>query len=253
MDGKPYHNRRLLCELYHNYNKGLNEIADELGVSLSTISRAFNKHDIERRTAKAGELEDKSWMEQRYHGDGMSSTEIADELDCTHRTVLNWLERHGIERRERNERPQQLTDRDKMRELYVERDLSGHDIADRLDCNQKAVYRWLNKYDFDKTPKPQRRGKDNPQYKSGNRNYGDGWYAIRRDVRERDGACQSCGISRQRCKDEYGEDLHVHHVIPARKFDDSQQEQQNSKENLVALCRDCHERWEGIPVKPVLV
>jgi len=238
----------VLAELWYDKDYTLREMADELDCTLSTVIKWMDKHSLPRIPAE--ELSDESWLREHYHGMGMSTTEIADELGTTHGTVLRHMKRNNIERRKRNERPDELTDKGKMRELYIDRDLSGYDIADKLDCNQKSVYRWLNKHGLEKTPKPHRRGEDNPRYKNGHREYGHGWDTIREDIIERDGACQSCGISREECEDEYGRDLHVHHVIPARKFDDP--DKQNDPKNLIALCPDCHNRWEGIPVKPVL-
>jgi 5-methylcytosine-specific restriction endonuclease McrA len=41
---------------------------------------------------------------------------------------------------------------------------------------------------------------------------------------------------------EYGQKLHVHHLEKARNVDDS--EDRNSMENLITLCRDCHNGYE---------
>jgi len=45
--------------------------------------------------------------------------------------------------------------------------------------------------------------------------------------------------------DEFGEKLHVHHIIPARQIDDP--EERNGMNNLICLCRRCHGVWEEIP------
>jgi predicted HNH restriction endonuclease len=47
---------------------------------------------------------------------------------------------------------------------------------------------------------------------------------------------------------EYGERLHVHHIIPARQFDDP--EPRNAMGNLITLCREDHAKWEGVPLRP---
>ena len=68
-------------------------------------------------------------------------------------------------------------------------------------------------------------------------NYGAGWNAIRRQVRERDDfRCQSCGLL------EAGREHDVHHKIPFRTFASAQEA--NQLKNLVTLCPACHRRVE---------
>lgn len=90
-------------------------------------------------------------------------------------------------------------------------------------------------------------GKNNPRYKErvviG---YGDGWNSQRERCLQRDNhCCQICEAT----KEELGQDPDVHHIIPFSEFEDH--EKANEVKNLVALCRSCHQRWEGIPVLPV--
>jgi 5-methylcytosine-specific restriction endonuclease McrA len=59
----------------------------------------------------------------------------------------------------------------------------------------------------------------------------------RRQVRRRDEVCQNCG--------EDGQDgrLEVHHIVPFRLFDQSNEtgkRDAHALENLVLLCRPCH-------------
>lgn len=67
--------------------------------------------------------------------------------------------------------------------------------------------------------------------------YGPGWAALTRWVRERDGyRCAMCGVNEQdRAHD-------VHHKIPLRALGNL--EQANRLENLVTLCPACHKRVE---------
>jgi DEAD/DEAH box helicase domain-containing protein len=69
-------------------------------------------------------------------------------------------------------------------------------------------------------------------------NYGPNWPAQRNAARARDGfACQGCGApERERQHD-------VHHKIPFRQF--AGYRQANRLENLVTLCRTCHQRAEA--------
>jgi 5-methylcytosine-specific restriction endonuclease McrA len=75
--------------------------------------------------------------------------------------------------------------------------------------------------------------------------YGKNWPAQRRKTLKRDNhTCQVCGHS----PDESERGLDVHHIRPVRLFDTP--EEANDLENLVSLCRSCHQRWEGIPLRP---
>lgn len=83
--------------------------------------------------------------------------------------------------------------------------------------------------------------------------YGDGWNKEKRKkVRQLyDRRCQGCGTAEKVCKAVTGMKLHVHHIIPARQFDSP--ERRNAVENLIPLCVSCHNEWEGIPLKPLIV
>jgi 5-methylcytosine-specific restriction endonuclease McrA len=63
---------------------------------------------------------------------------------------------------------------------------------------------------------------------------------MRRVVRNRDCfRCRRCGVH----EDEYDSQLDVHHIVPFRKFDES--EEANTPSNLVTVCRSCHREIEG--------
>lgn len=82
-------------------------------------------------------------------------------------------------------------------------------------------------------------GDSHHQWEGGTLTYGDGWWAVRRDARERDGhSCQVCGVD----ADEIGREPDVHHIVPVREFDDP--EDAHRLDNVVTLCRSCHRRVE---------
>ena len=94
-------------------------------------------------------------------------------------------------------------------------------------------------------------GEDNPLYRGGHFFYGKGWTdRKKRRVRIRDQArCRSCRTSESDHFDEYGRALDVHHITPARQFDDP--EKRNAEENLITLCVTCHNEWEQMaPLRP---
>lgn len=100
-------------------------------------------------------------------------------------------------------------------------------------------------------------GERNPNWRGGRtqwHNYGPRWESVRENIiTQHNGECYSCGIGRG----ELETDLHVHHIIPLRKFEGENGgvdwERANQDENLTALCPKCHRKWEGIPVIPEIV
>lgn len=41
-------------------------------------------------------------------------------------------------------------DEEKLREMYIEQDMTGPEIADALDCTPGTIYRWMNKFDIER-------------------------------------------------------------------------------------------------------
>ena len=88
-------------------------------------------------------------------------------------------------------------------------------------------------------------GEDHHSWKPGRSDYGTEWRKTRQDVLKRDGyVCQACGA------DENGleHSLEVHHIKPLRTFDAV--DGANKLNNLITLCKSCHRKWEGVPLKP---
>lgn len=79
-------------------------------------------------------------------------------------------------------------------------------------------------------------GEATPNYQDGSGVYkrGPNWHSIRRHIIDRDKCCVQCGSS---------ENLHVHHKIPFRMFNDH--EQANLPENLITLCPVCHRKEDA--------
>lgn len=93
-------------------------------------------------------------------------------------------------------------------------------------------------------------GKDHPAWSGGHDSYyGPNWKGNRKKALERDEyQCQVCEMTQKEHAAEYGQGLHVHHIIPQSNFDDY--EKQNGLENLVTLCRECHSKYEGWNLRP---
>ncbi len=75
--------------------------------------------------------------------------------------------------------------------------------------------------------------------------YGSNWQRERQRAVERDRyRCQDCGMKQREHVDKYGKRLDVHHIIPISEFETP--ENANFPENLITLCRECHEKWSGL-------
>jgi 5-methylcytosine-specific restriction endonuclease McrA len=83
-------------------------------------------------------------------------------------------------------------------------------------------------------------GPNHPQWDGGYNLYRGNWHRMRRVVRNRDCfRCRKCGMHEDECDTE----LHVHHIVSLREFDEP--EEANSPSNLVTVCPSCHGQVEG--------
>lgn len=95
-------------------------------------------------------------------------------------------------------------------------------------------------------------GEEHPNWAGGvSSRYGSNWQEQRSKAKRRDGhECRVCGLSNRAHERRHEEGLHVHHIVPRRRFlyrgrlDD---ELANRLSNLVTLCRVCHPKMEGEP------
>lgn len=116
--------------------------------------------------------------------------------------------------------------------------VKGSYVDEARFCSQDCYGEWLSETNS---------GKDSWHWKGGQQNYGEGWTPEkRRRVRRRDGyECAICGTS----QDDHDGRLHVHHIVPARDFEDA--ERRNAMDNLITLCQPCHMRAEKLaPLLP---
>jgi transposase len=228
------------------------EIADECGCADPTVGRWLERFNIEKRDRSRlppdDRLTDEEWLREQYVEKERTQTEIANECGCSGRTVGRWLRNHKIETRP-GKRPapdDRLTDEEWLREQYVEEERSTYDIAEECDCSTFAVGNWLNKHGINTRDPTFREGESHRYWNGGRQPYGPGFGARKkREVRERDDhTCQdpTCSVTQDDHLAQYDEKLHVHHLIKARDVDDP--EERNAAENLITLCRDCHQRWE---------
>lgn len=84
-------------------------------------------------------------------------------------------------------------------------------------------------------------GAAHPRWKGGHdERRGGSWNSARKNARLRDKVCQHCGKTRE----ENGQALDVHHIIPFRVFGIERYEEANHLSNLITLCIQCHKKAE---------
>lgn len=113
-------------------------------------------------------------------------------------------------------------------------------------CSDECRFKWQSEYLV---------GEDNPNYDPESRNtFGPNWDEQAEKARKRDDyRCQDCG----KHQSNHYRKLIAHHIFPRKDFIDADSnydyERGNRLENLVSLCDSCHQRWEGLYLKPQLI
>jgi transposase-like protein len=95
---------------------------------------------------------DEDTLRRMYVEEGMSMADIGDELGCSDQTISDWLQRLGINARDTGgQYPDDCPWRDEnvLRDMYVEKEMSTHDIADQLGCSPPTVFNWLQKHEIE--------------------------------------------------------------------------------------------------------
>lgn len=115
----------------------------------------------------------------------------------------------------------------------------------REDPNRVGRTRWCSKDCANEALSDMMLGEDHPRWREGVPEYGENWDEQREKARSRDGySCVRCGAD----ESEIDRELDVHHITPIREFDCT--EEANRLENLITLCRPCHNNVESWVVEP---
>lgn len=201
---------------------------------------------------------DEDILRELYQEEKLTASDIAGRLGTTQPTVCRWLKKYSVSiERSRGTRPednglpdnQPWHDEDTLERLYHGEGLTLSDVGDRLGCSHCTVLHWMREHEIPRRDPPA--GDRHHSWKGGiyDDGYGPEWPQTREDTLERDGhACRACGMTREEHIEEYDHGLHVHHIVPLRKFDGP--EEANRLGNLVTACISCHNKYEGLPVFP---
>lgn len=165
-----YKDADTLRELYVEKRLSQSEVADELNCSTATVCRWLEKSGIESRSFNDGRLISLRTRRDGYEefGAGVGNVlhhrllavaefgfDAVANKHVHHKSGIPWdnrpdnielmtnsqhLKKHG------KEKGGDWRDEDVLHELYIERDLSGPQIADELGCSARTVYNWLERY-----------------------------------------------------------------------------------------------------------
>ena len=106
--GKQYHNEGWLREEYVVKGRTTTDIAEECGVTATTISDWLHRHDIGTRSQREaqqpdGKYTNREWLHKQYVQEGRAMADIAGECDVSAAVILKWLRRFGIKTRNATE------------------------------------------------------------------------------------------------------------------------------------------------------
>lgn len=228
--------------------KGMSQsdIADELDCSQGIVHVWLRRFGIDTSRIRTDQpWHDEETLRRLYVESGLTMAEVATELDCSRQTIEKWIHRHDIETRTYNpETPAELQTESKLRSMYLTDGMSTYEIAERLECAPSTVHGWLGHHEIETRSVGSQPGELHHRWKGGvDEYYGDNWMCQRRKALRRDDyECQRCGITQSEHRDQTDIGLDVHHQRPIRTFQSP--ESANTLDNLVTLCRSCHNTVE---------
>jgi len=258
-----YTDKDWLQEQYVEKENAMREIANECGVSRSAIRRSLVKNDIETRPPgwnaaednyKSGPWDNEEWLFAEYVEKEKATTDIASEHGVSESLINSRLDKFNIPRRNTGSKGakwhdgKNYTNSDWLQTEYIEKERSGHELAEECGVTPDTIYHWLERHEIQRRDYGYFVGEKHPAWNGGSEGvlYGSGWNESKKTaVRERDNfTCQdpNCSVTQKEYVVEHGQKLDVHHLKKARDVDDP--EERNSMENLITLCRACHKKWE---------
>jgi len=97
-------------------------------------------------------------LRRLYWGEKLSTVKISKRFDVTPRAISYWMEKHGIDRRENGHtRDEPYHDATLLRELYHDKGLNMHEIAEKLDCSVRTIGVWMDKFGIERDVPPAER------------------------------------------------------------------------------------------------
>lgn len=234
--------------------KSTRQIADVVGCHKSTVSNALEKFGIERRRGRSPDfpkIHDESWLREMCYQQRMSVQEIADHVGCSRDAVGKMTRKFGI-RTPQSWPVEMRLPKEVSRSEVVAAYQESNSLAkagNELGVSPGTVALWLDQLDVDRR-RGVYSGAEHPSWNSEKADYyGENWWSQRHQALEDAGhECRVCGMSSEEHQKQHGFGLDVHHIQPLHTFDEP--EQANGLSNLAVLCRQCHAKYEGVPILP---
>jgi len=236
---KKYRNRKWLYEQYVDKDRSITDIAKELDVDHTTISKWRRKLDIPKPNRKV-KLECPVCGKKFERWESVVKN-VKYVCVCS-RECLYKARSQGIIKREVKDRYNTQHLKERYTVVCKNCGKKFEVIKSRLKANNKGKY--CSRKCYEEAKSEMMKGENNWAYIDG-RSYermkfrGKEWRRIREKIIERDNQkCQKCGITRKEHLDKFNQDLHVHHKEPFRIS------KNNNLENLQTLCVECHSKIE---------
>lgn len=200
-------------------------------------------------------LQDGEWLREKYVEEGLSTSDIAELVGSAECVVVEWKQRHGIEtitdykaRGNGEDNPNWENNT-----VFVECDYCGQEIEIRKHRKNNSRNNYCDRECQANYASENIRGENHPLYDPEKViDYGPNFTLQRRKAMKRDQyRCQKCGAT----PIDLGQEPDAHHLIKISYYRENYEapewyEKGNQLSNLVALCRSCHHKWEGIPLRP---
>lgn len=154
-------NEGWLREQYCERGRTMEQIADEVGVSVYLVRKWMQEHEIDRRSPAESQvdgdlelLDDEEWLREQYYEREKTLKEIADEVGLSEKTVRNRMKRYDIERRSPVESRvdgdlELLDDEEWLREQYCDKEKTTYEIADEVGLSRSVVTKRLKRHDIE--------------------------------------------------------------------------------------------------------
>lgn len=234
---KPYQSEEWLRKEYLQKEKTTVEIAEDCSVSARTISEYLNRFGINAQKIGMKRTRKRVTVKCAFCGESLirrpAHTGKTDRFFCDNTCQGNWLAENKVGESHPDYQKVEVNCEWCGSPVYLQP--YRMEKSQNHFCDYDCLGNWRSE---------NQSGENHPRWKGGVFPYGKGWNEQKREkVRERDNRqCQTCGMSESEHLDEFGRRLDVHHIQPAREFDDP--EARNSLENLVSLCVLCHRKAE---------
>lgn len=108
---------------------------------------------------------DEDTLRKLYWGEKLTTYDIGEKFDVSGATIQNWMDKLGVEKRDKTHilnhgsTPEELKDREKLKEMYIDERKPAREIARDVGCAKATVLNWLDRHDIEKRQKGEAQAK----------------------------------------------------------------------------------------------